>query len=153
MLNPTVAGDTLDISLDPSGNWFNFDYGYDYTDPSILRLADPGGWGGDRWQAGYLKDMFIEDKLNAARVDFDYAFSRGASQPVRSELRRTNSPPRTRNLVPVCERPSAMPSCGSRAMRRRSPGMPAAGRCTWTSSHARRDLFLSPRTIRHQQPN
>ncbi len=78
VLNPALAGDTLDISLDSGGNWFNFEYGNDYTDPSILRLADPGGWGGDRWQAGYLKDMFIEDKLNAARVDFDYAFSDGA---------------------------------------------------------------------------
>ena len=78
VLNPTLPGDTMSMSLDPSGNWFNFDYGNDYTDPSILRLADPGGWGGDRWQAGYLKDMFIEDKLNAARVDFDYAFADGA---------------------------------------------------------------------------
>ena len=78
VLNPALPADTLDISLDPSGNWFNFDYGYDYTDASILRLADPGGWGGDRWQAGYLKDMYIEDKLNAARLDFDYAFADGA---------------------------------------------------------------------------
>ena len=77
VLNPALPGDTLDMSLDPSGQWFNFQTGYDYTDPSILRLADPGGWGGDRWQAGYLKDMYIEDKLNSARVDFEYAFSDG----------------------------------------------------------------------------
>lgn len=49
VLNPALPGDTLQMSLDPSGRWFNFTTGYDYTDPSILRLADPGGWGGDRW--------------------------------------------------------------------------------------------------------
>ena len=76
VLNPALAGDRLEMTLNPSG-WFDFATGYDYTDASILRLADPGGWGGDRWQAGYLKDMYIEDKLNAARVDFDYAFSGG----------------------------------------------------------------------------
>ena len=77
VLNPALPGDTLTMSLDEGGDWFNFQTGYDYTDASILRLADPGGWGGDRWQAGYLKDMAIEDKLNAARIDFDYAFSSG----------------------------------------------------------------------------
>lgn len=78
VLNPALPGDTLQMSLDPSGRWFNFTTGYDYTDPSILRLADPGGWGGDRWQAGYLKDMSIKDKLNSGRIDFEYAFAEGA---------------------------------------------------------------------------
>lgn len=76
VLDPAKPGDTLSISLNPDG-WFDLTTGYDYSDPSILRLADPGGWGGDRWQAGYLKDMFTEDKLNAARVDLEYGFTDG----------------------------------------------------------------------------
>lgn len=76
VLNPAMAGDRLEMTFNPSG-WFDLSTGYDYTDASILRLADPGGWGGDRWQAGYLKDMTIEDQLNAARFDFEYAFADG----------------------------------------------------------------------------
>ncbi len=68
-----LAGDTVGISLNPDG-YFDFDFGYDYGDPSILRLTDAGGWGQD----GYVKDFEVEDDLTALRFDFERTFDSGA---------------------------------------------------------------------------
>ena len=76
VLRPDVAGDTLQMSLNPGG-WFDFTTGYDYGNADLLTLGDPGGWGGERAQAGYLKDLFTTDKLNSARVDLEHRFADG----------------------------------------------------------------------------
>jgi iron complex outermembrane recepter protein len=73
--------DTVTTRLN-SGGYYDFGFGLDYSDPSILRLTDPGGWGGDRAQAGYLKDFEVEDELNSLRVDFERKFERGAISSV-----------------------------------------------------------------------
>lgn len=57
-----------------SDGYFDLDFGYDYGDPNILRLGDPGGWGQD----GYIKDFLVEDEINAGRVHFERAFLDGA---------------------------------------------------------------------------
>ncbi len=69
--------DSIDIQFNPEG-FFDFDFGLDYADPSILRLTDPGGWGQD----GYLKDFEVEDTLNAVRVDLERSFDAGAISSV-----------------------------------------------------------------------
>ncbi|MDQ3268760.1 MAG: TonB-dependent receptor [Pseudomonadota bacterium] len=68
-----LAGDTVGISLNPEG-FFDFDFGYDYGDPSILRLTDAGGWGQD----GYVKDFEVQDDLTAVRFDLERTFDAGA---------------------------------------------------------------------------
>jgi iron complex outermembrane recepter protein len=73
--------DTVTTRFNPEG-YYDFDFGLDYSNPSILRLTDPGGWGGDRAQAGYLKDFEVEDKLDSLRVDFERSFERGAISSV-----------------------------------------------------------------------
>jgi iron complex outermembrane receptor protein len=69
--------DEVTVSFNPDG-YYDFDFGLDYTDPSNFVLMDPGGWGGDRAQAGYLKDFLVEDELNALRLDFEKEFVDGA---------------------------------------------------------------------------
>jgi iron complex outermembrane receptor protein len=72
-LASTVPGDTVSIHLNPEG-FFDFDFGYDYTDPSILRLTDAGGWGQD----GYIKDFEVKDQLTSIRLDLERTFDSGA---------------------------------------------------------------------------
>lgn len=67
-----LAGDSVTIGFNPDG-YFDFDFGYDYTDPNILRLTDAGGWGQD----GYIKDFEVNDSIDAIRVDFERSFSDG----------------------------------------------------------------------------
>ena len=67
-----LPGDTVSISFNPDG-YFDFDFGYDYTNPDILRLTDAGGWGQD----GYIKDFVVKDTLNSVRMDFERSFDTG----------------------------------------------------------------------------
>lgn len=82
---PNGVGDTLRAIYNPEG-YFDLDFGLDYSNPSLLRLADPGGWGGDRAQAGYLKDFEIKDSLVAARFDLERRFDEGAISSLRFGL-------------------------------------------------------------------
>lgn len=55
---------TADISLDPSGKFYNYVLGADFG-ASGLELKDNGGWGQD----GYLKDFTVTDKLDSFRIN------------------------------------------------------------------------------------
>ena len=70
----TRAGvtDSVDFQLDPTG-FPTFDYGLDYTDPNVIVLTDPGGWGQD----GYIKKPQIKDELNSFRASAERAFNGG----------------------------------------------------------------------------
>ena len=63
---------TLDITLNPNG-WYDMNYGLDFNDPSILRLRDIGGWGGD----GFDKPFTTDDKLSQARLELERSFESG----------------------------------------------------------------------------
>ncbi len=67
-----VAGDNVSIGLNSDG-YFDFDFGYDYGDPNIIRLTDAGGWGQD----GYIKDFEVRDSIGAFRLDFERTFDEG----------------------------------------------------------------------------
>ncbi len=67
-----LPGDTVGITFNDAG-YFDFDFGYDYTNPSILRLTDAGGWGQD----GYIKDFEVKDELTALRFDLERTFDSG----------------------------------------------------------------------------
>lgn len=69
---PSLARDTLTVTRNSDG-YFDHDFGYDYGDPSILRLGDPGGWGQD----GYIKDFEVKDSLTSLRFDFERTFDDG----------------------------------------------------------------------------
>lgn len=71
-VGPALARDTLTVTRNSDG-YFDHDFGYDYGDPSILRLGDPGGWGQD----GYIKDFEVKDSLTSLRFDFERTFDDG----------------------------------------------------------------------------
>ncbi len=71
-LRTGLVGDTVSIRFNPDG-YFDFDFGYDYSNPDILRLTDAGGWGQD----GYIKDFVVKDKLDSVRMDLERSFDSG----------------------------------------------------------------------------
>lgn len=77
--------DSIGIDFNPDG-YFDFDFGLDYADPSILRLTDAGGWGQD----GYIKDFEVKDSLTAARVDLERRFDSGAISAIEFGLNYTD---------------------------------------------------------------
>lgn len=64
--------DSVAFQLDPTG-FPNLAYGIDYTDPNMIVLTDPGGWGQD----GYIKTPTVKDDLTSIRASAERAFSAG----------------------------------------------------------------------------
>ncbi len=61
------ATDTISFTSGPSGT--RFDPSLDYSNPALIRLTDPLGWGGGVVpQAGYYNNRIIEDELKQYRV-------------------------------------------------------------------------------------
>lgn len=61
------ATDTISFTSGASGTVFN--PGLDYSNPSLIKLTDPLGWGGGTVpQAGYYNNRIIEDELKQYRV-------------------------------------------------------------------------------------
>ena len=71
----TRAGvtDSVDFRLDQSTGKPTLSFGLDYTDPALIVLTDPGGWGQD----GYIKTPQVEDELTSFRLDFERRFDSG----------------------------------------------------------------------------
>ena len=61
------ATDTIGFSSDTSGT--SFSPTLNYSDPSLIRLTDPLGWGGSRVQAGYYNNRIVKDELKQYRVN------------------------------------------------------------------------------------
>lgn len=62
----TSASDTIDFVSDTEGT--SFTPSLDYSDPDLIVLTDPLGWGGDRVQAGYWNNRIIDDELFQYRL-------------------------------------------------------------------------------------
>lgn len=59
--------DTMTFNFPGSGE-YSIDHQLDYTDPSVMLLTDPGGWG----QVGFVREPDIEDELTQLRLEADY---------------------------------------------------------------------------------
>lgn len=71
--------DTIGFTFDPEG-FYRFDTGLDYSDPGLIQLTSPQGWGGDivpGGQDGYLNMPSIKDELTAFRGSANYALGGG----------------------------------------------------------------------------
>ena len=66
------ATDTIGFESGPKGTSFNPTL--DYSDPNLIRLTDPLGWGGSRVQAGYYNDRQVEDELIQYRGEIEREF-------------------------------------------------------------------------------
>ena len=75
---PGGMRDSVSLAYNPEG-FFDFTLGQAgaYTDPDALRMFDPGGWGTERAQAGYLKDFEVRDSLTSLRIDLGRSFESG----------------------------------------------------------------------------
>ena len=70
---------TLHFALDPSGMFYNYDFGVDLGDPSKLVIRGVSDWGG---QDGYLKNFNVNDKIESVRVNLVRNFDSGAFSSV-----------------------------------------------------------------------
>ena len=69
----TGATDTLTFRSTPSGTFFT-DQVLDYSDPTLIQLTDPLGWGGGApggRQHGYYNDRIVEDELWQFQADIE----------------------------------------------------------------------------------
>lgn len=66
------AQDTLLFRF-PSDGQYSIESQLDYTDPSVVLLTDPGGWG----QVGFIKRPKIDDELHQLRLESNYELDAG----------------------------------------------------------------------------
>lgn len=64
--------DTLTFTM-PSNGRYSISSQLDYTDPNLVLLTDPGGWG----QVGFIKEPKINDELHQLRAEADYELDSG----------------------------------------------------------------------------
>lgn len=81
---PGNPGVPLTVTLN-RGGWYDMDFGTDFNDPSVLRLWDPGGWGGD----GFDKPYAVKDRINQLRVGLEQEFMDGAISSIEYGLNYT----------------------------------------------------------------
>lgn len=66
-----------------------FDPQLNYSDPNLIVLTDPLGWGGARIQAGYFNDRIVEDELMQFRGEIERELD-GVLSGIRFGLNYTN---------------------------------------------------------------
>jgi iron complex outermembrane receptor protein len=67
--NGVGATDTLDFTSGRTGTVFSPTL--NYSDPSLILLTDPLGWGGSNVQAGYFNDREVRDEIQQYRVEVE----------------------------------------------------------------------------------
>ncbi len=91
-----LVGATDDISFVQGESGAFFTSTLDYSDPSIIKLTDPLGWGGGT-QAGYFNDRIIDDELKQWRVAVEKEIDGGFLSAVKFGLNYTD---RDKSLTP-----------------------------------------------------
>lgn len=66
------ATDTINFQSGRSGTVFRPTL--NYSDPALIRLTDPLGWGGSTIQAGYLNDRDVQDSIRQYRTEVEKEF-------------------------------------------------------------------------------
>ena len=70
----------------------------DYSDPNLIKLTDPLGWGGANKQAGYYNDREVTDSIKQYRVEVEKEFTGGPFSSWRFGLNYTD---RFKTLTPT----------------------------------------------------
>ena len=91
----TDATDTIGFTSGSSGSVYS--HQLDYSDPSLIKLTDPLGWGGDVIQAGYSNDRMIKDELKQFRAEVERELG---GDILRSVQLGANYTTRTKSLTP-----------------------------------------------------
>ncbi|MEO0550392.1 MAG: TonB-dependent receptor [Pseudomonadota bacterium] len=77
--------DTLGFGFNDNGK-YSIQSGLDYTDPGVVLLTDPGGWG----QVGFIKEPIIDDELNQLRLEVEYDLDNSVISSVQGGLLYTD---------------------------------------------------------------
>ena len=88
------ATDTISFTTTTRGTIFRPTL--NYSDPNLIRLTDPLGWGGSRVQAGYYNNRIVEDELVQLRGEIE----REIGSFVDSVKVGVNYTDRTKSLTP-----------------------------------------------------
>jgi iron complex outermembrane recepter protein len=91
----TDITDTISFTTNPNGT-IRFDPTLNYSDPNLIRLTDPLGWGGSVVQAGYYNNRIIEDELKQYRVGVEKELD-GFFSAIKFGMNYTD---RSKSLVP-----------------------------------------------------
>ncbi|MCH1930041.1 TonB-dependent receptor [Shewanella sp. A25] len=86
------AVDDLGFSYNGKGGYI-FDHALDYSDPSLMQLGDPLGWGnplGANTQDGFINKPEIEDELQSFRLSAEYTLDSGMVSSVEFGVNRTD---------------------------------------------------------------
>lgn len=95
----TGATDTLTFRSTPSGTFFTNQM-LDYSDPTLIQLTDPLGWGGGApggRQHGYYNDRIVEDELWQFQADIEKELDGGFLSSVQAGFDYVT---RSKSLVP-----------------------------------------------------
>ena len=76
--NPLDPSDSIGFTTGPQGT--SFTHVLDYSNPSLIRLTDPLGWGGSTVQAGYYNNRIVKDDLKQYRAEVHRELSGAFSQ-------------------------------------------------------------------------
>ena len=63
------ATDTLGFTTGEKGTFFT--HGLNYSDPNLILLTDPLGWGGSNVQAGYYNNRHVDDRIWQYRAEVE----------------------------------------------------------------------------------
>ncbi len=87
--------DRISFVSGPTGTVF--DPTLDYSNPALIQLTDPLGWGGSRIQTGYYNNRIVEDELKQYRAEVEREFETGFVRSVQFGLNYTD---RDKSLTP-----------------------------------------------------
>ncbi|VVT12829.1 TonB-dependent receptor [Sphingomonas sp. EC-HK361] len=82
------ATDTIGFTTSETGSFYS--HQLDYSDPNLIGLTDPLGWGGSNIQAGYYNNRIVKDRIWQYRVEVEKEMDGGFLSSIKAGWNYTN---------------------------------------------------------------